>query len=385
MGIKEVRDSIEKFISENKKEEIEKILTNPETDTSIREIYSILTRPDPDKLEILRILNSNSSSYITYLAYAEYLVRNNKEEESVEYYQGAIKMCTDSGELPEIIKTLTFIHLHSRDIEKAFYTGWSLIGMHPTRNNLRLVGYICDLIDKSNLPDKIKKESKKTKQIIDENIPPVNPKGTETVRGKDIEVIGNLGIEGFLALYKIDIQNEFEVGFEDNVLLHADLIEGQKYPEFFKIYHKTILSPKNRTDKPVEVDVFNYLIETEDISLLYKIANDLYKNSYYISSSTLFKILIDLFSRMHHLRLKFMRVNNSSMNSRIFSEIFRLSPHNCKLYREIVKKHNLSVFIVSKGKSKEHYIDTVLLDHFNSKVSHSHYVPPRTHINPEHQ
>lgn len=401
MTVREVRDSIEKLISENRKEDVLEILNRPETEKSLKEIYEVLLQDNPEEEEIIKIIDRNRESYIPYLVYAEYLVRHNREEESIEYYQSSIKLCPDKEELPEIVKSEIFVHLTCRNIEKAFYLGWTLIEIHPTRMNLRLVGYICDVIDKitdkpkndqktgitdksvksicDKISDKVRNEAVKTKRIIYENIPPAAERKKETVKGRDIEIVGSVGIGEFLKECNIEIEGDFEVGFIEEYLKYEELISQQKYKEFFQEYHSKILPEKKRTENPVEVDVISYMIEVEDISMLYKISNDLYRNNHYFSSSTLFKVLIDLFSRLHHLRQKFLRVNNS-MNSSLFSDIFFLSPNDHTIYREIVKKHNLSVFLVQTGKSKENPLDRIFTEYFLSKISQSHYSIPKVYL-----
>ncbi|KAI5189217.1 hypothetical protein NEMIN01_0383 [Nematocida minor] len=380
MAIRELREHIEKLIAEDKYKEIEEVINRPETDLAIQDIYRILVQSAPEEMEVIRTLNKHSSSYVPYLVYADYLVRKNRTEESIEHYQTALKVCKDPAEVTDIMKMLVFAHLQCRDLSGAFYTGWSLIEARPTHYNLRLVRFICELIEKSKLLKKLKLEAEKTKRIINESLAPSLEIETEHIKEKDIEIVGNPGIKEFLQEHHISIDGSFEVGYKKEDLQYTSLLDKQKYNEFVEKYHENIVPSEFKKGEKKEVDLFKYLIKTEDILLLYKIANTLYINSHYNSASTVFNVLIEQFNKLHHLRSKFMQLA-TVLDSRTFLEIFLLSPAHYNLYTETVKKHNISIYLVTKGKSKDHPFDEVFHEHFADKLSHQHYNMPSTYKN----
>ncbi|KAI5130094.1 hypothetical protein NEPAR04_1770 [Nematocida parisii] len=370
------REEIERMLSEDNTVGVKEVLNKPDTPAVIRDMYTVLLDTTKTELDILSVLNIHNNTPISYLIYGDYLLRNNKVNESIDKYTTAVKLSTDPSDTESILKVIIFAYLQIKDLPNAFYTGWSLIEMSNTGYNLRLLYFISQAIitQKGFLNHPILQESLKTKKLIGDNLILPKDNEVEILKSNDIEIISAPGTRTFLNKHNINISRDVEVGIITDTLPYFNLIHEHGFNTFIKEYHNTIPN-EYKTQSGLEVDVLSYLIKSEDILMLYKVSNYFYTECNYFCSLVLFRCVIELFSRIDTYRSKFMQLS-SVIGSNAFTDIFMISPVDYDKYIQSVKKLNLSIFIVSKGNSKDHPLDKVLSEHFSDKVSLIPYTIP---------
>lgn len=367
------REKAESFLLDGKIESLKEYLEESETESLIKEIYREILKEPVNELEVLEVLNKYNE-YLGFVIYADFLLKKEKVEESVDFYKKALFITKTGKNSAPILKTLAFVYLQLKDLENAFETAWTLIELDTSLYNLRLLKNISILIKKSKMETILIKKAEKTEKFITDKIK-TETKKTETTKINDLEIIGAPGLGEFLKDHQIDLNRNFDSGFldesESKPFFH--LLEENNYEQFLEESIKRI-PDKEITGMP-EKDLFSYLIKTEDILTLYKLAEYLYRNNYYLSSSIIYYSVIELFSRIYTQRLKFLQLA-VTMNSAEFFNIYEISPLFYKKFKESVKRFNLSIFIIKKEKQKEHTLDKILTEHFKEKIYTEFYNIP---------
>ncbi|KAI5162232.1 hypothetical protein NEAUS04_0960 [Nematocida ausubeli] len=380
------REQIEKLLSEESIETVRNALREPDIYGPLKDIYSVLLEDDPNNMEILQVLERHSSTHIVYLVYGDYLARKNRIEEAIDQYKTAAKLTADITETISILKRLIFGYLQIRDIPGAFYTGWTLIEMNLVGYNMRLLRFICGLVTKEKFAGQsILGEAERTERLISENIKITEEKtvkngGLERVVVQDLEIIGNSGMGDFLKEHKIDISKEFEVGIITDTLPYLNILETVGFSAFIQEYHNKVIPEDRKTELGMDRDVILYFIMTEDILMLYKLAEYFYSRNNYFSALVLFRSVIELFTRIDTDRTKFMQLA-TTIGSNMFYDVYFNSPTDYDKFIISVKKFNLSLFIVKQGKSQEHPLDKVFYEHFKDKISLDQYTIPNVYKN----
>ncbi|KAI5159756.1 hypothetical protein NEAUS03_0566 [Nematocida ausubeli] len=380
------REKIEKLLSEESTEAVKIALREPDIYAPLKDIYTVLIEDNPDNMEILQVLERHSSTHIVHLVYGDYLARKNKMEEAIDQYKAAAKLTADETETISILKRLIFGYLQIREIPGAFYAGWTLIEMNLVGYNMRLLRFICGLVTKEKFSGQgILGEAERTEKLISENIQATEQKtltngGLERVVAQDLEIIGNSGMGDFLKEHKIDITRDFEVGLMTDTLPHLNILETAGFSAFIQEYYNKVIPEDRKTELAMERDVISYFMTTEDILMLYKLAEYFYKRSNYFCSLVLFRTVIELFTRIDTDRTKFMQLA-TTIGSNMFYDVYANSPTDYDKFMISVKKFNLSLFIVKQGKSQEHPLDKVFTQHFKDKISLDQYTIPNVYKN----
>ncbi|KAH9387360.1 uncharacterized protein NEMAJ01_2256 [Nematocida major] len=367
MGESSEREKIERHLENGETAEAQEILSTPGTSEVLVDVYTELLKVPLDETGLLKAMQKHSTSHIPHLSYGDFLVRKERLREGISQYKTAAKVCKIPEDLPQILKTIAFLHLQLREVTEAFHTGWTLIQISPTTYNMRLLRNICEIARKANPPLSIRREAEKTEEVIGKTLTRRSPVERESVKMGDLEVIGCRGVGEFLKSNGIEASGPFEVGHSSGDLPVLVLLEKHRFDEFMRSLQEFFVSPEERTGEP-SCDVIKHLMKAEDIHLLLRIGEYMYRNSHYVSAAAVFGVCIDLFSRIDALRTKFMQLA-VTLDYPFFQDVYEASPGIYSEYSEAVKKHNISVHIVKRGQVKEHPLDKILAENFPEKIS----------------
>ncbi|KAI5181945.1 hypothetical protein NEOKW01_2095 [Nematocida sp. AWRm80] len=351
------RAAIERLLQAKEYPEIFRLLEDENTEEAqvYINIYRILLRDrTPEEKEALEVIERHPESYIPAFCYAEYLVRETHIKDSLKYYKQALSLCTESLEQENICRKIVLVLVFSKEVVEAYYYAYDLVRLSTVRYNVLLLYMVCRLADtmNTNMTKDQKEEITDTYRKIEPIV--IKPEiETETIKEKEIEIRANKGFKQFLKDNQIELSLEKvrETGRPTEYIPHNnDVLDRSQYQEYFNRYIKTIeITEENQNKAPITLSL-QQMIQNEDIMTLSYIADRMYKKNRFSLSRYIYKMIIRTMEQIDSTRYKFLHMC-MNIESYTLLEIAMMSVDNYELFKDAIKKYNLSVFLSQKEKN----------------------------------
>ncbi|KAI5184967.1 hypothetical protein NEHOM01_0518 [Nematocida homosporus] len=287
------------------------------------------------------LLQRYPDMYYPKMVYAKYLIGIGEVDKSIAYYQAALVVCTELEDRIDMLRELVFMMVYLGNVNEAFLYARDLVQASAYRCDMRMLFWICSLAAPSTTNEEIRVEANRILQKLGVafSIPEIS---TTQKQYGDIKIDSAPGLEEFLTingLAKPDHKSVTEIGVcSELTTIHDADLEAGKFLE-------TLGGPKHVEAKVAE------LRKSEDVVLLYRIANAMYTQEYYGCARIFFRALIEIFINIDQLRLRFLKLSFNCESNEFF-RVAKLTMSSFSMFKESVKRFNMSVYLTGKGKGK---------------------------------
>jgi len=298
--------------------------------------------------EMLEVLSRYGSSHVPNMCYAEYLVDEKEIEDGVAYYEKALRLCDVEEDREKIVRKTVILYVHARRFSEALKLAKSLFYRFYNKYNIVLLWLVCRTAEGSCL--EIREEARRIEEKIEFLVNRKQCKMEISAFGK-ITVETKNRFKDFLVLNSIDVggAKEIEVRAEEAGSRYGRQIEEGDYAGLFEEYARDSGDHIKDEDKNTAEKAIRFMKRSEDIYLLEAIGERMYKDEMYWCTRYIFRILIDLFEKIDKIRYTGLQMC-VNLESAEFAKIAKIDPKSHPMFRESVKKYNLSVFLADKGK-----------------------------------
>ncbi|KAI5189583.1 hypothetical protein NECID01_0606 [Nematocida sp. AWRm77] len=348
---------IEELLKEKSFEEATLLLAQTEKEegkTVFLDTYAALIRlHQGERAAMQDVFAAYPGSYVPCMYYSEYLVEEKKIEESVKYYEAALKLCTHHPDIERILRKLILCLVYVGKVAAAFAFTQNLLQLSSVRYNVVLLWFVCKAGARMNYTPDLKKGMKQLEDTLGQAVGR-KPKAQECLRYRNVEVRAQNGFSEFIKKNSLSLDLEcLEASAEQSSFEspYDALIDRQEYLAVFQKYAADTTGPCTPEQKCAVALSLQMLIKAEDVLLLFKIGNSMYFNELYKCSRYLYRMIIDIFLKVHTLRYMSLQIC-VNRESALFGEVASLSPMQSQIFRDSIKRYNTSVLFAKHQKGR---------------------------------